>query len=61
MPEREWINWTPDMRDRFQKVYDEAVAKNMEQFTFEGHAFVTTYAGYLLEYLATRFPKGGHQ
>lgn len=31
--------------------YEEAVAKEQDQFVWHGHTFVTGYAKYLLEYL----------
>ena len=61
---RTWIDWTPAKRDRFRVAYNEAVTNQREVFVFDGHTFLTTYAGYLLEYLGTIFKEekyNGHQ
>ena len=49
------INWTRNMLKRFRTVYTEAVLQGDEQFTFDGHTFITRYAKYLIEYLTWRF------
>ena len=36
---------------RLRTAYEQAVREGKEQFTFEGHDYVTDYAKYLLEYL----------
>ena len=48
------IQWDiPKMR-RLQIAYDAAVADGRDQFTFEQHQFLTSYAKYLLEFLHGR-------
>jgi len=40
---------------RLRRRYERAVREQAESFTFEGHELLTSYAKYLLEYLATQF------
>lgn len=40
---------------RFKKAYLDAVAKNKDQFVWEGHGFLINYAKYLIEYLEINF------
>lgn len=51
------INFTPAKVKALQAAYAHAVEIKAEAFTFEGKAVLTSYAKYLLEYLATKFPK----
>ena len=41
--------------ERFKVAYEKAVADKLEQFTFDGHAFVTGFAKYVIEYLTQNF------
>ena len=49
------INYTPAKVRALRHAYTQAVKAGQEQFTFEGNEYVTGYAKYLLEYLATVF------
>lgn len=40
--------------------YAKAVDEGREQFTFEGRILLTSYAKYLLEFLAFRFEQSGN-
>lgn len=40
---------------KFQKVYNQAVKDNQEQFEFEDKTFLVSYAKYVIEYLNSRF------
>ena len=43
-----------------KKAYVKAVNEGREQFVFEKHLLLTSYAKYLLEFLAFRFEKNGN-
>ena len=49
------IVWTHELFVRFKKQYANALAQNKETFIFDGHGFLTPYAGYLIEYLSEKF------
>ena len=49
------ITFTPELRDSLRKAYVDAVQKKLDEFTWDGHQFVTSYAGYLLEHLGNQF------
>lgn len=53
----DFINFTPDKVKALQRAYTHAVEIKADAFTFEGQVVLTSYAKYLLEYLATTFPK----
>lgn len=44
------IHFTQDKYDRFIKEYNKAIEDNKNDFLFEGHQFLTSYAKYLIEY-----------
>jgi hypothetical protein len=50
----ETINWDRAMLARFIVAYLDAVSKDQEVFTFDGHDFLVSYAKYLLEYLQSQ-------
>ena len=50
------IIWDRTKRDEFAAAYKTAVDLELEQFTFDGHQFVTGYAKYLLQYLNQQMP-----
>lgn len=43
-----------DKREELRKAYDAARAQGKDEFMFEGKLFLTDYAKYVLEFLATR-------
>ena len=45
------ITLNPETYGRLKKAYDEAVANNQEQFTFEESELLTKFAKYLLEHM----------
>ncbi|MDP2371906.1 hypothetical protein [Rhodoferax sp.] len=49
------ISFTLGKARALRRAYTHAVETKQEQFTFEGNEYVTSYAKYLLEYLATIF------
>jgi len=49
------IEFTREKALALKKRYQQAVAKGEEQFAFEGHDLLTTYARYLVQYVAGRF------
>lgn len=51
------INFDPDKVRSLRRAYTHAVETAQEQFVFEGKDILVAYAKYLLEYLATKFPK----
>lgn len=48
---------TPAQVYQLKRRYDQAVENGEEQFTFQGHQLLTSYAKYMLEYLADRIKK----
>lgn len=46
------ISFTPARAWSFKVSYDMAVENNLEQFTWDGHEFLTAYAKYMLIHLA---------
>lgn len=48
------ITFDTRKREALRRAYGKAVEAKLEQFTFDGHEFVTAYAKYLLEYLDTK-------
>jgi HEPN domain-containing protein len=52
-----FITWTPDKFRRLKKAYENAVKRQQDTFTFEGHEFVQGYAKYLIEYLDAQFQR----
>lgn len=56
--EKVMIEWTPEMLRRFKLAYGKALPKGKEStFEFDGNLFVVGYAGYLIDYLESRFRK----
>lgn len=55
MTQNNVITWTPDKLATLQRMYDHAVKNSVDQFEFEGHALLTSYAKYLIEFLKGRF------
>ncbi len=55
-----YMELTPQKVDRLEKRYAQAVENNEEQFTFDGHEFLTEYAKYLLQYLKGVFHANEH-
>lgn len=51
------INFTPAKAKALQAAYDNALEIKAEAFTFEGRVILTSYAKYMLEYMATVMPK----
>lgn len=51
------INWTPEKLAKFRTAYSDAVAANVDVFTFDDNEFLVGYAKYLIEYLAMEFNK----
>jgi hypothetical protein len=41
----------------FKSEFDKSVQEKKEEFSFQGHRFVTGYAKYLIEYLEIEFNK----
>lgn len=48
------ITWTREKREQLRKAYAEARQAGKDVFEFDGHEYVTRYAGYLLKYLDAR-------
>jgi hypothetical protein len=48
------ITFDPSKLERFKIMYQAAVARNADSFVFEGNAFSTAYAKYLIDYLEGR-------
>lgn len=48
------INFTRETAKEFRAAYRQAVAENQDQFTFQGHEVLVSYAKYLCEYLITQ-------
>jgi len=46
----ETISLDKDLCRRLESAYREAVKNGQDEFRFEGHLFLTTYAKYLLDY-----------
>tara|TARA_R110000868_G_scaffold173842_1_gene410255 strand:+ start:1043 stop:1201 length:159 start_codon:yes stop_codon:yes gene_type:complete len=42
---------------RLKKEYDQAVSLDKEQFVFDKHILLVSYAKYLIEYLEPKFKK----
>jgi hypothetical protein len=49
------ITFTPMLLERLKRDYALAVAAQRDTFMFDGHALLTEYAKYLIEYLESRF------
>ena len=49
------VTFTAESIKRFEQTYDEANAKHVDRFVFDGNEYVTGYAVYLLEHLKERF------
>lgn len=49
------LHVTAEVYRRLQARYKQAVEANEETFVFDGYEFLTSYAKYLLEYLAPKF------
>jgi hypothetical protein len=52
------INWTPDKLAALKRAQAHAIETKQDQFKFEGHDMLVSYAKYLIEYLETQFGKG---
>lgn len=46
-----WGDWTPPMLQALKAAYVAAVNSNVDQFTLDGQLMLTSFAGYLIEYL----------
>lgn len=55
------IYFTRQKYRELKKLYTTAVAEDQEQFDFEGHPLLTSYAKYLLEYLEIQFKAAGER
>lgn len=44
-------------RERLRKAHKKALKDKKDQFTFEGHEYLTRFAGYVLEYLDMKSPE----
>lgn len=47
------ISFDHDKLQRLRKAHAEAVDKGVDMFVFEGHQWLVSYAGYMIEYLAS--------
>jgi len=52
------IAWDRAKLSRFKRMYARAKALPVESFVFDGHEFLVSYAGYLIQYLEGRFGGG---
>lgn len=48
------IYWNKDKLAKLKRMHHAAVANGQEQFEFEGHPLLTSYAKYLIEFLETK-------
>ncbi len=48
------IHFDKAKRNRLRAAYEAAKGLGKDQFTFEGHEYLVSYARYLLEYLDTK-------
>lgn len=49
------INFTRRKLVEFKRLYNQAVIDKKEQFLFEGHEVLVSYAKYMIEYLDGQF------
>jgi hypothetical protein len=49
--------FTKQVYQEFKMAYVKALNDNKDQFSFQGHDFLTSYAKYLLMYLKPKFEK----
>lgn len=49
------IEFTPELLALLKKAYQKAIDTSEAQFTFNGKAWVTDYAKYVIEYLDEKF------
>lgn len=49
------VEFTKEDYSRLKEQYNKAVEDNREQFVFDGHVLLVTYAKYLIEYLGSKF------
>lgn len=49
------INFTPNKLVKLKAIYESAKQAGVEQFDFEGHELLTSFAKYLIEYLEMEF------
>lgn len=45
------VEFTPEKRDRLREAWSLAVKEGKDDFVFDGHTYLVSYARYLLEYL----------
>lgn len=48
------MNWDKQKLDEFEKAYERALENNLNEFEFENHEFLVSYAKYLIEFLKTK-------
>ena len=53
--ETQLIQMTPELRDDLRQTYQRAVDTGAEEFTWQGHELLTSYAGYMLDFLDIKF------
>lgn len=51
------VEFTPEKRDRLREAWSLAVKEGKDDFVFDGHTYLVSYARYLLEYLDSVLPK----
>lgn len=49
------MNFTPEMRDELQEIYNRAVVLKDKEIFYQGQMFDVLYVKYLLEYLDSMF------
>lgn len=54
------VEFTQESWHRFKDRYAQAVLTAEEQFTFEGHEFVTAFAKYFIEFHNNKFASAKH-
>jgi hypothetical protein len=52
---KEMVEFDREKTERLREAYIAAVESDAEQFTFDGHEFLTRYAKYMLEFLDAKF------
>lgn len=51
------IEFTAEKFKAFKKAYDKAITDKKDQFEFEGHEVLVSYAKYVIQYLTPKFDK----
>lgn len=49
------LEMTPALRDDLRQSYQQALSEGAEEFTWQGHDLLTSYAGYMLDFLDIKF------